>query len=107
VGCTIEPPKRIHQIAVESSGLTHTGQGDLYQFNVVLRDRAKVPLALPVLDVTLSDGQDNVISRRMLMGAELHASAETIPAQGEMALHTLLATPGKSLVGYTIEVFYP
>lgn len=106
-GCGIEPPKRIHEITVESSELTRTGQGEFYQLNVVLRNRSDVPLSVPVLDLTLTDGEGGVISRRMLVGNEMHAAGETIPAQGDMPLHTLLTTPGKSLVGYTLEVFYP
>lgn len=106
-GCQIEPPRRIESLAVESSGLNRAGAAGTYKLTAVLRNRDKLPLRTPAIDLTLTDATGRVIARRVLDASELGAPQPSIPAGGELALAATLRTRDVAVVGYTIEIFYP
>jgi predicted Zn finger-like uncharacterized protein len=108
LGCRIEVPRRIEDIAVESSALTRaSGQGDALRLVVALRNRGPLTLALPHVDLSLTDVNGELIARRALAAADFRAADASLPAAGETTLRALLADPGGRVAGYTVEVFYP
>ena len=105
--CTIGAPRLIEALAVDSSGLVRVEGSSQYRFSVVLRNRAAMALALPAIDLTLTDTQGRVIARRALAARELGAASTTIAGASELPLQATLAIPERPVSGYTIEVFYP
>ena len=74
----------------------------------MLRNRSGTTLRLPAIELTLTDANGGIVSRKVLAGADLHARADAaMEPGGEVPLYALLSTPGHSVAGYTIEVFYP
>jgi predicted Zn finger-like uncharacterized protein len=110
-GCRVEPARSIDGLAVESSGLSRIERTDRYRLSVTLRNRAGIDLALPALDLSLTDTQGKLIARRVLPLAEIGASQATLAPGRELSLQaTLRAAPGsngEAVSGYTIELFYP
>lgn len=106
-GCTVEAPRAIESLAVESSGLVRIEGTALYRLSVVLRNRAAWPLAVPAFDLTLTDTQGSVIARRVVRAAELSVTQASVPAAAELALQGTLAAAERPVSGYTIEIFYP
>jgi predicted Zn finger-like uncharacterized protein len=106
-GCTIEAPRAIESLAVESSGLVRIEGTPLYRLSVMLRNRAAWPLAVPSLDLTLTDTQGAVIARRVVRPAELSVTQASVPAAAELAMQGTLAAAERPVSGYTIEIFYP
>jgi len=106
-GCTIEAPRRIESLAVESSGLVRAGSAGGYRLNVLLRNREDLALMPPSLDLSLTDAQGRLIARRVVTPAELGAAGRLVPPTGELALQALLRSQDPGVVGYTIEIFYP
>jgi len=115
LNCKVEAAQAIENLAVESSGLVRVEKSNLYRLQVGLRNRAGIDLAVPALDVTLSDSQGRLIARKVLRAAELGAPQTTIGAGRELNVQaTLQATtapgggePVQPIAGYTIELFYP
>jgi predicted Zn finger-like uncharacterized protein len=107
VGCRIEPPRQVNALVVDSSGLVRVNLTSTYRLSVVLRNRAPIELALPAVDLTLTDARGEVIARRVLDAAELGADQRSLPGGGELSLQALLAVGDRAVSGYTIEVFYP
>lgn len=108
LGCRIEPPRRIEDIAVESSTLTRAAPGSsALRLAVGLRNRGTLALALPHLELSLTDANGELIARRALAAAEFRGAGATLAPATETTLQTLLADPGGRVAGYTIEVFYP
>lgn len=116
LGCEIRPPRRLAELSVESSGLLQEpGTQGLYQLNVALRNRSLLPLAVPAVELSLTDAQGRLLSRRVLLPAELGASQPELAPGRDLALQARLQTgptpkPGEAIpavVGYTIELFYP
>jgi predicted Zn finger-like uncharacterized protein len=65
LACVVEPLRHLDGLAVESSGLTQLDSPSLYRLQVALRNRDSTPLLTPALDVTLTDGRGEVVSRRV------------------------------------------
>jgi predicted Zn finger-like uncharacterized protein len=106
-GCRIEPPRMIDALVVDSSGLTRVEGTNTYRFALVLRNRAALELAMPAVDLVLTDSQGRVISRRVLKAGELGTTAQTVGPNAEFSLQATLAVAEQPVAGYTIEVFYP
>lgn len=113
LGCRVEAARFIDNLAVDSSGLVRVEKSNLYKLQVTLRNRGGVDVAVPALDLTLTDGQGSLIARKVLRLSELGASQATIAAGRELAVFATVqaAAPGETalqpITGYTIELFYP
>ncbi len=105
--CSIEAPRAIEALAVESSGLLRIDGTPLYRLSVVLRSRAAVALAVPALDLTLTDSQGAVMARRVIQPQELGVQRANLPPSAEFALQATLSAADRPISGYTIEIFYP
>lgn len=106
-GCQIEPPRQVNALVVDSSGLLRVDMTSTYRLSVVLRNRAEIELALPAVDLTLTDARGELIARRVLDASEMGAGQRSLPARGELSLQALLTVGDRAVSGYTIEVFYP
>lgn len=107
-GCVVEPLRRLDGLAVESSGLTQLDSPSLYRLQVALRNRDSNPLLTPALDVTLTDGRGDVVSRRVFGQLDFGAAAPSTLAPGaELPLQIVLDAGERRISGYSIEIFYP
>jgi predicted Zn finger-like uncharacterized protein len=108
VACTIEAPRRIEEVSVESSSLTRAaGTADAFQLSVLLRNRASVPLAVPWIDLSLTDAAGQLVARRALGPRDFGVGASSLPVGSELPMQlTLSGGPGR-IAGYTVEIFYP
>lgn len=106
-GCRVEHPRLVEALVVDSSGLVRVDGTTTYRFSVVLRNRSPLRLAMPAIDLTLTDTQGRVISRRTLSAADLGVGAATVAAAAELSLQATLGIADRPVAGYTIEVFYP
>ncbi len=107
VGCTIEAPRRLEDIVVESTALTRSPSTDAFRFDVTLRNRGRVAASMPWLELTLTDANGALLARRALGPEELRARTREIGAGAEASLGALLAVNGLRVTGYTVEIFYP
>jgi predicted Zn finger-like uncharacterized protein len=109
VGCTIGPVHRIEAVSIDSSNLVRR-LGNFYSFDLVLKNSAPMPVAVPALELSLTDTRDNVIARRVFLPEELPGAPEVLPALGQvsMSLRLSIADSGVStMTGYQALVFYP
>lgn len=104
--CRIEAPRQIEDVLVESTALTRASAPDAFILSVTLKSRSALPLNMPSLDLTLTDATGRLVARRALSPRELNA-ADVLPPLGETALQVQLTAGAASVVGYTVEVFYP
>ena len=107
MGCQVEAVRHIDSIAVDSSGLSRANGMDAYKLSVTLRNRSGIPVALPDIDLTLTDPQGQLISRRALTPAEMGASQNVLAPGTEVPLQVTLATGERRVFGYTVDIFYP
>jgi len=107
VGCTIEPVRRIEDIAVESTALTRAAEPDSFRLVVALRNRGTMVLALPSLELSLTDSSGQLVARRTLEPQDFRGASPTLSPSADSALQLTLATGNSRVTGYTVEIFYP
>ena len=108
LGCRVEPLRRLDSLAVENSGLTQLDNAALYRLQVSLRNRDRLPLLTPALDLTLTDSRGDVVARKVLSGRDFGADTPVQVAPGsELALQAVLDAGERRVTGYSIEIFYP
>ncbi len=108
--CRVGPPQRIEAITIDASAFSRL-QPDAFRLQFTLTNAASLPVALPALELTLTDNQDQAVIRRVLQPADLGADAPALlPAQGEWASAiTLTVSPAAAgtISGYRLLAFYP
>ncbi len=82
--CAISPPQQIESIVIDSSSFNKLAT-DAYRLKVVIRNTGAIALAMPALELTLTDSQDHALVRRVLTPAELGASAGPLAAGAEFS----------------------
>lgn len=108
VGCQISAPRRLDDLSVESTALVRAGAGaEGYRLSVALHNRGDHPVALPWLDLTLTDANGELVARRALSPQELQATAKALNGRSDLALTAWLSTGAGRISGYTVELFYP
>jgi predicted Zn finger-like uncharacterized protein len=127
LGCKIGPLRQIESIVIDSSSFSKLAP-DTYRLKVVIKNTGKVALAMPSLELTLTDSQDQAVLRRVLAPGELGAGAATLGAGGEFSGQLTIAVsnpavapeaaasaPAASprppaplrIAGYRVLAFYP
>jgi hypothetical protein len=107
-GCDEGPRRRIDGLTVESSSLVKVDEtGHAMRLSLVLRNRARQPLVLPAIELTLTDVYGGIVARKVFLPRELGARSTSLGAGAELALQAVLDTGEPRVVGYTIEIFYP
>ncbi len=108
LGCTLAPRRQIADLVIDSSSFDNKPRGDGSLLSVTVKNRAEIPLAMPAVELTLTDAQDQPVLRRVLLPADLAAPAE-LPARGEWSASiSVVVTSGASRVsGYRVSTFYP
>ncbi|MEO5671235.1 MAG: DUF3426 domain-containing protein [Ramlibacter sp.] len=106
--CSIRAPRQIDAIAIDSSSFNKL-RGDAYRLNVSLKNQATTDVALPSLELTLTDTQDQAIVRRVLVPSDFGANSGVIAAGAEWAGSMALAANGAGarIAGYRLLAFYP
>jgi len=105
--CEIAPQRQIADVVIDSSSF-NKARGDSYQLALAMKSRADIPLAMPAVELTLTDAQDQPVLRRVLLPTDMAAPAE-LPARGEWStsVSVIVTTGGARVAGYRLLAFYP
>ena len=117
LACNVGPVRQIEAIVIDSSSFNKVNDS-VYRLSFTIKNTATTAVAMPSLEVTLTDTQDQAVIRRVLTPAQfgvasglLAASAES---SGALALQlTPLETPrdagnvSRRIAGYRLLAFYP
>lgn len=109
LACTIEPYRRIESVLIDSSALVRERE-DLYRLEVGLKNTSDMALALPALELSLTDSADEVVLRRVLVPSDWEAPVDILAPSATLALSLHLSLSGASelrMAGYRALVFYP
>lgn len=109
LGCEIGAVRRIDAVVIDSSSLVRR-LGNFYSFDFVLKNTGPIPLAVPALELSLTDTRDAVIARRVFLPEELPGVPPLLPARDSVTVSLRLSMAvGDALpmAGYRALVFYP
>jgi hypothetical protein len=103
--CELQPWRRIDALSVESSSLSKAAAGNQYLLALTLHNKADTAVAMPSIELTLTDQAGALLARRILAPADFDAGAPLIAANADLPLKKLLSTGEQSVAGYSIEIF--
>lgn len=125
--CTVGPLRHIEAIVIDSSSFNKIN-GDSYRLSFSLKNTGTTPVAMPALEVTLTDAQEQALVRRVLTPAQFGAGNRVLAAgadySGLVVIQVLgpdaasaaasaasapltAATGPLRVAGYRVLAFYP
>jgi Protein of unknown function (DUF3426)/zinc-ribbon domain len=120
LACQVGPVRQIEAIVIDSSSFNKVNESGLYRLSFVLKNTGATAVAMPSLEVTLTDTQDQPVLRRVLSPAQLGAANGMLVAGTEFtgalglqvaALATASDNASPSMLsrvaGYRLLAFYP
>lgn len=120
--CRIEALRRIDDVNIESTTLTLVpragdvpdaepdaadGPAPLLRLSVSLRNRGEWVLAMPSVDLSLTNSDGELIARRTLSPLDFGVGDPRLIPQFDTPIAITFAVSGRRVSGYTVEVFYP
>lgn len=114
LGCRPGLPMQPELLAVVGSDLQAIPGTAMLELDVVLRSRAEGSMALPWLELTLSDSQEKVVGRRVfspqeylpLMPPERKGLA-ALEGGADLPIRILFSAPAQASSGFIVYPFYP
>ena len=84
LNCVIEPLRHIETVVIDSSSFNKIG-ADSYRLTFLLKNTGSTPVAMPSLEITLTDTQEQAVLRRVLTPAQFGATSAMLGAESEFA----------------------
>lgn len=108
LGCTLAPPRSIADVVIDSSSFTKGRTDGAFQLQLSLKNRSAMALAMPALELTLTDAQDQPVIRRVIRPDEMGAPT-ALAAHGEWTgtLPLTVQADAARVTGYRLLAFYP
>ena len=108
--CRVQAPREIEAIVIDGSSFSAL-RNEGYKLSLTLRNRAPHALAVPAIELSLTDIREQPVLRRVLLPSEMGAGSAVLPPRGEWSTTLELAVAdgaGRSrIVGYRLLAFYP
>lgn len=108
--CSIGPLRQIESIVIDSSSFSRL-RGDDYQLGFALKNTAPIDVAMPAIELSLTDPQDQPVVRRVILpsefGARSAALAGTAVWTGSLTLTVQPDIGAQRIAGYRLLAFYP
>ncbi len=112
LGCDLPLPRRIEMMSIEASDLqADTTNPNIMVLSATLKNRAVFDQQLPLLELTLTDAQDQPVVRRVLAPQDYigkHANvAAGFAATSEIAIKVYIEGSQVKATGYRLYLFFP
>ena len=121
--CDVGPPRHIEAIVIDSSSFNKINDS-LYRLSFTFKNNSATAVAMPSLEVTLTDTQEQALVRRVLVPVEFGAATAQLAASSEFSGSLTLQTSGADvaraanstpsntaaplrIAGYRLLAFYP
>ena len=106
--CELAPRRHIASVVITGSSFHEDVQPHHYRLGLSLQNQSVALVETPAVEVTLTDSQDQILVRKVLLPAEIGAPTELAP-HSEWTGTLSVATQGLLLPvsGYRVMAFYP
>jgi len=103
-------PRNSVLVSIETSDLQFDNVRGLFVLQATLKNRAGYAQAWPALELSLTDTNDAVVSRRVMYAADYlppGTTSDAFPANGDMAVKLWVEAKESGASGYRLYIFYP
>lgn len=108
--CRVTPLKQIEAVQIDSASFAKV-RPEVYRLSLVLKNTASTDLALPAIELSLTDTQDEPLLRRVILADELGLNSETLAASSASSVSLTLSVKNaggaEQFAGYRVLAFYP
>jgi hypothetical protein len=108
--CRVGPLRQIESVVIDSSAFSKS-KADVYRLSLTLKNTAPIDLAMPAVELSLTDTLDHPLLRRVFRPEELGVRSGVIPAASEiqstLVLNVKTNGNGERIAGYRLLAFYP
>jgi predicted Zn finger-like uncharacterized protein len=108
LNCTVSNLRQIESVVIDSTSFNKV-RGDAYRLSLSLRNTSPLEIAMPALELSLTDSQDQPVMRRVILAPE-YSGAATLGAAAEWSGSVTVAVRGNGserFSGYRVLAFYP
>lgn len=106
MGCTIADLRRIDDIAVDNAAFRRLSS-NTYSLGLTLRNRGSLPIAVPWIELSLTDTDGRTLVRRVLSPQELGIGPDVLAASEERNAQARFTVEVAGVSGYRVLAFYP
>lgn len=108
LNCRVAALRSVDALVIDASAFVLAGQ-DSYRLSFVLKNQSRLAVAVPHIELTLTDSLDHAVLRRVLTPQELGSTAEALGAgeQWPVSLAFGLEQEQGRVLGYRLLAFYP
>ena len=108
LACTLSPLRQLDSIVVESASLTKL-YDNTYRLNFTVKNTAATALAVPAVELTLTDLLDQPVVRRVFLASEIGVKLAEMAAGAEWPASILMeiSAATEPVAGYRVLAFYP
>ncbi len=110
LNCGLAPLRQIESIVIDNASFTKI-RGDAYRLGLSIRNSAPVVVAMPSLELTLTDSQEQTVLKKVFSPAEFGAPATSLAARsdwsGGFAVNATDLAGSERIAGYRVLAFYP
>lgn len=109
LNCKLSALQQKDSIVIDGAAFTKITRNS-YRLNFTVKNTSTLALAVPSIELTLTDASEQPVLRRVFTPAELDLKADTLAAGSEWSASlAMLVNPSgtvSSIVGYRLYVFY-
>jgi predicted Zn finger-like uncharacterized protein len=108
MGCTVSALRQIEAVVIDSSSLNKL-RADTFRLALVLRNTSTLEIAMPSIELTLTDSQDQPVLRRVLLANEF-SPVNKLDASSDWTGGVAISVRGNEaerFAGYKVLAFYP
>jgi hypothetical protein len=115
LSCTAPFPMRPDLLAVVSSDLERLPGSGTLELDAVVRNRAAYPVAIPAMELTITDSLNQPVARKVFQpadylgmhGAGIDPAGQNIAPGADLSIRLLFDLPGVNAAGFVAYPFYP
>ena len=96
--CKLAPLRQLEHVVIDSSSFNKINT-DLYRVSFSIKNTGATPVAMPSLEVTLTDTQEQAVIRRVLTPAQVGAASDMLGAGADFAGFVVMQVQGSSVTG--------
>ena len=108
--CKISPLRQIESVVIDSSTFSKL-RGDAFRLSFAVKNTSAIDLAMPALELTLTDSQDQPALRRVFLPSEFGATSNALAAGSEWVASVPIGVQSfagtERITGYRVLAFYP